>query len=153
MEKAIRGARVRLPYKHHVHEMNLIVHYRAGLYHKVCSSASKIIHARLSRSRGYKTDASIVRYPRIPICPAPRCHHESMPPDLHIAPGPMAMPAYDRHVVVWTGRSDWASRIEDDQDAGQSSDINIARNVRESLNKSGLWHNVGPARCLRVSLI
>lgn len=47
-------------------------------------------------------------------------------------------PPYNQHVVISTGRDDWASRIED----GEGS--NLAKGLKELLGRNGEFHDVWP---------
>lgn len=49
----------------------------------------------------------------IPSCPEPTCSCQPTPPKLDIdRTGPMTFSPYHSHIVVCTGQSDWASKIE-----------------------------------------
>lgn len=55
--------------------------------------------------------------PVTPRCPAPRCPCEPAPPDLDIdrvTPLNGTMAKYYRHILISTGKSDWASKIDTD---------------------------------------
>lgn len=63
-------------------------------------------------------------FPVIQTCPAPTCACASppeLPNDLQIdreAPLNGAIPSYAQHVLICSGKRDWAKRIEDDDDIG-----------------------------------
>ncbi len=62
-----------------------------------------------------------------------------MPPDLDIdreKPLDGTMVTYAEQVVIHTGRSDWASRIEDDEN------LPIVRKLKEELGRNGEYSNV-----------
>lgn len=63
--------------------------------------------------------------PVTPQCPAPRCPCESAPEGLDIdrtTPLNGTMPPYSRHLLISTGKSDWASKIEFDSPSPSASD-------------------------------
>lgn len=49
------------------------------------------------------------------------------------------MPAYTQHVLISTGREDWASRITDDDDAHAV----LTRALKRELGFGGRYHDVG----------
>ena len=61
----------------------------------------------------------------------------------------MTLPPFMRHVVIRTGRSDWASRIEDEKcsvvgDAQEGIPrANLARSLKELVRPGGKYYNVG----------
>ena len=64
------------------------------------------------------------------------------------------MPPYARHVVIRTGRSDWSSRIEDEEAAatvgssdaeelnGEGKPVNVARILKNLTGRGGRYHDV-----------
>ena len=77
--------------------------------------------------------------PSISNCPSPSCACASTP-DLQIdrvKPLINTVPSYSRHVVVHTGRDDWASRIEDDTEAP-----NLAKELKALLGPKGEFYEV-----------
>ena len=79
----------------------------------------KEVHPRVSHLR------SISQLPLSPnplwsieTCPSPTCACTATPENLdidHEQPLAGKIPLYDQHVVLCTGKTDWASRIEDDE--------------------------------------
>ena len=81
-------------------------------------------------------------FPSIENCPSPTCQCRETPPDLDIEREQSlngSMAAYAEQVLISTGRSDWKSKIEEDEDAhfvrqmkgffgskGKYSDVRIA---------------------------
>jgi len=62
-----------------------------------------------------------------------------MPPNLDIdreKPLDGTMATYAEQVVIHTGRSDWASRIEDDEN------LPIVKKLKEELGRNGRYSNV-----------
>lgn len=55
-------------------------------------------------------------FPTIPQCPPATCSCRPMPQDLDISPRPFdrTVAPYSEHILIHTGRSDWPSKIEDD---------------------------------------
>lgn len=66
-----------------------------------------------------------------PTCPPPACPCTSTtPPELEIdrtSPLLHTAPAYAHHVVVNTGKADWASRIQDEEEGGMG---NVVKGLR-----------------------
>jgi len=78
-------------------------------------------------------------FPSISECPSPTCQCQDMPPNLDIdreKPLDGTMAAYAEQVVIHTGRSDWPSRIEDDEN------LPIVKKIKEELGKNGDYSNV-----------
>ena len=51
-----------------------------------------------------------------------------------------AMPKYAQHVVIHTGRDDWASKIE--EEIGGKGERNLARTLKEMVGRAGKFHDV-----------
>lgn len=122
-------------------------------------------------SRNFSNKSSSLNspsYSTVPQCPAPTCACAATP-DLDIerdAKLAGTAPAYDQHVVIFTGRSDWKSRIEDEGVLdGEKIDIKRSRKAtmrswidgtRPGVEKTpGLspgQHEVGLARGLKKLL-
>lgn len=110
---------------------------------------------RLTRSRITDLYSGILRYnrqshhlsfPVAPCCPPGRGCYAQTPSDIGIdtkKPLSGTVPPYTQHVVISTGRDDWASRIESEQGS------NLARDLKELLGPKGEFHNVGPLTYLR----
>ena len=56
------------------------------------------------------------------------------------------MPPYAQHVVIRTGRKDWASRIEDEEEKHRT---NLAKRLKELVGRGGKSHDV----CVHVYAI
>ena len=104
------------------------------------------------------TFAETPRWPTIPICPPPLCPCAATPSDLDIRrDDTMTLPPYKRHVVIRTGRNDWASRIEDEESSvlGDAQDgkprANLARSLKNLLRPGGKYYSVGEHSRARVS--
>lgn len=75
----------------------------------------------------------------IPTCPSPTCACQELPADLDIdrkLPLSNTMPVYHQHIVIPTGRTDWTSRIEDDEGLG------IIKELKDMLGPKGEFANV-----------
>ncbi|KAL8954440.1 MAG: hypothetical protein Q9183_007119, partial [Haloplaca sp. 2 TL-2023] len=44
---------------------------------------------------------------------------------------------YDQHIVISTGKGDWTSRIEDENEGH-----NLARTLKDMTRRGGQWHDV-----------
>ncbi|KAK5137086.1 hypothetical protein LTR08_001095 [Meristemomyces frigidus] len=86
--------------------------------------------------------------PSIPVidhCPSPTCQCRPMPPDLDIDREKDlngSMPNYAEQLVICSGKSDWQSRIEDEEGA----DGELVRSVKGLMGQGGKlsdpYHNV-----------
>jgi len=77
-------------------------------------------------------------------CPEPTCQCAATPPDLDIdrkLPLNGSMAPYAQHVVVYTGKDDWASRIEDD-DTPDSPWGFLIRQLKTYLGRGGQYADV-----------
>jgi hypothetical protein len=77
--------------------------------------------------------------PVIPSCPAPTCACRESPPGLEIERetdinGSMA--SYARQILVCTGRDDWTSKIEEEEDAV------LVRRLKGFLGRGGKFQDV-----------
>ena len=113
---------------------------------------------RQSRHRLYSTTRpdppissleSIESLPIIPTCPAPTCPCAATPTGLDIDhQNPMVKPDYSRHVVIHTGRNDWASRIVDEPSSvfgdihPEKPRANLARSLKDLVGLGGKYYNV-----------
>ena len=87
--------------------------------------------------------------PIVPSCPPPTCPCAATPTGLDIdRQKTMIAPQYTRHVVIWTGRQDWASRIEDEESSffgikhlGRPR-ANLAKSLKELVGLGGKYYNV-----------
>lgn len=52
------------------------------------------------------------------------------------------MPPYAQHVVVRTGRDDWGSRIEDEDESVEGTGMNFARSLKRLVGKGGKFFDV-----------
>jgi len=89
------------------------------------------------RPRSYIRFSSTV--PFVDICPSPTCPCAETP-ELEIdrtKPLINTIPPHAKHVVVHTGRVDWAKRIEDDVETP-----NIARELKVLLGPKGPFYDV-----------
>ncbi|KAF2462378.1 Sucrase/ferredoxin-like-domain-containing protein [Lineolata rhizophorae] len=71
-------------------------------------------------------------------CPAPCSEYQSIPEGLDIdykSPLAGTMAAYDRHVVIATGKKDWTSRIEDEEN------LAFVRALKRLISRGGKFHN------------
>ena len=92
---------------------------------------------RLIIERGFTQN----HLPQISECPPSTCHCADMPSGLDIkTEGPMTMPPYSQHVIVYTGRADWPSKIEK-QDT-QDLSGNPAKTLKQLLGLGGKYHDV-----------
>ena len=79
--------------------------------------------------------------PYIPTCPPSTCTCVPTPPDLdidHKTPLLNTMASYAQHVVVCSGKPDWASRIEDEQ----SSAGDFVRGLKSVIGRGGARFDV-----------
>ncbi|CAD6439397.1 040c3b90-2891-45e8-84f2-d47d682969fe [Sclerotinia trifoliorum] len=79
-------------------------------------------------------------FPTIPECPSPTCscaENPKMPEGLeidHSKPLNGTMAAYAEQVLICTGKSDWPSRIEED-----NSGDNLAADIKELMGRGGMY--------------
>lgn len=88
-------------------------------------------------------------FPMIPTCPDPTCPCSSMPAGLDIdrkAHLSGTMSAHSQHLIVSTGRSDWTSRIENEQDTAVWG--KFTADVKSMLGRKGEFFDV----CLSLRL-
>lgn len=52
------------------------------------------------------------------------------------------MPPYAQHVVVMTGRDDWGSKIEEEDEGVEGTGVNFARSLKGLVGRGGEFHNV-----------
>ena len=52
------------------------------------------------------------------------------------------MPMCAHHVIVKTGRDDWASRIEDEEESVGGTRMNFARSLKGLVGKGGKFFDV-----------
>ena len=98
-----------------------------------------IAAARQQQQQQQQQPASI---PYTDTCPAPSCPCAAAPPGLDIDHSSrliFTMTAYAEHVVVCTGVSDWASRIEEADGATGE----FVRGVKGVVGKGGTGFDVG----------
>lgn len=72
-------------------------------------------------------------------CPSPTCPCRETPQGLeidHEKPLAGTMPSYAEHVVVSTGKSNWPSKIEDDETTP------VVRELKQRLGRDGKFSNV-----------
>ena len=73
-------------------------------------------------------------------CPPPTCACASMPEGLDIdfeKPMRCAVPFYTQHLVLHTGKDDWSSRIEEDNDGN-----NLAKQLKDLTGPKGKFFDV-----------
>ncbi|KAH9867549.1 hypothetical protein IAQ61_008143 [Plenodomus lingam] len=78
-----------------------------------------------------------VTIPYTQTCPSPTCECAAMPPDLDIdrkSPLLNTMAAYAEHVVICTGKEDWASNIA--QEEGETGDF--VNGIKGIIGKGGV---------------
>lgn len=73
--------------------------------------------------------------------PVTSCECEAnLPPGLdidHSRPLANTVAPYNQHIVIATGKSDWSSRIEDEEGEG-----NMARTLKDMTRRGGDWYDV-----------
>lgn len=77
--------------------------------------------------------------PVIATCPSPSCICQETPPGLDInreLPLGGTMPAYTEHVIFSTGRTNWTSRIEDDEG------LDVVKKMKSLLTRDGKYSEV-----------
>lgn len=82
-----------------------------------------------------------------PTCPPPTLSHAPQPPNLDIdrkLPLIGSMAAHHGHIIIPTGRSDWKSKVEED-DAGIEG--SVIRGLKEMLGPRGDFANVSIYCC------
>ena len=87
--------------------------------------------------------------PSVDTCPSPTCSCAEMP-ELDIdrmKPLVNTISPHAKHVVVHTGREDWAKRIEEDEEIP-----NIAKELKALLGFKGPFHDVGALVELRCRM-
>lgn len=114
---------------------------RASLTRPTRSLRDRFGHAPLSSYRyNSHTNSPQVPLRTVDTCPAPTCACAATPEGLHIdqeLPLLNTKPPYDRHLVICTGRSDWTSRIEDDE-----TSPNLAKGLKALMGPKGLLYDV-----------
>lgn len=101
------------------------------------------------QSRAASNALEKLALPTVPTCPSPTCFCAAMPEGLDIRHDtPMTLPPHARHVVIFTRRSDWASRIEDEE-ASVLGDVeegkpraNLAKALKSLVGPGGKYYNV-----------
>lgn len=89
-----------------------------------------------------KSASSVAPFPVVATCPSPTCQCRPTPEGLdidHKQPLNGTMAAYSEHVVISTGRIDWAGRIEDEVDEGQ---VVLVRELKRLLGQHGKYSDV-----------
>lgn len=79
--------------------------------------------------------------PTIEACPAPTCQCRETPAGLDIEREQGingSMPAYAEQVLISTGKDDWKSKIEDEEDSA------LVRQLRGFLLRNGKYSDVSP---------
>ncbi|MCJ1401422.1 hypothetical protein MMC11_004635 [Xylographa trunciseda] len=87
-----------------------------------------------------------IPYPTIDVCPPSTCACTPTPPGLdinHKLPLAGTKPPYAQHIVICTGRDDWPSRIENDEDP------NLAKELKGLIGPKGQFHD--PSRPILVT--
>ena len=100
---------------------------------------STIIAARRVHHRGLSIQLRLSSQLTTSTCPPSTCACAATP-DLeidHIKPLINTVPRHSKHLVVHTGRDDWASRIEDDEE-----EPNIAKELKALLGPKGEFYEV-----------
>jgi len=78
-------------------------------------------------------------FPVVECCASPTCAYRPAPTGLdidHEQPLNGTMAAYAEQVLISTGRGDWSSRIEEEEDAV------LARGLKDLLGRNGKFSNV-----------
>ena len=110
------------------------------------------------RSRSSFRPVNRIRYQStfttIPSCPAPTCQCAEMPAGLdidreHDLNGSMA--TYKKQVLVFTGQSDWKSRVEEDGEGTAWGDFN--RKLKGMTTRGGQYADVRPLHFLKSCII
>lgn len=52
------------------------------------------------------------------------------------------IPRYSQHVVVRTGRSDWGSKIENEDSSVEGAGMNFAKSLKGLVGRGGKFHHV-----------
>lgn len=85
-------------------------------------------------------------FPTIPKCPSPTCccaETPVMPEGFEIDHSKSlngTMVAYSEQVLICTGKSDWPSRIEE-----ENSGDNLAADIKELIGRGGMYSDVSPS--------
>lgn len=124
--------------------------FRHGSRH-AASSPAFTVPRRLSK-RWYALERTQIKiphtlnpappFPVIESCPSPTCQCRDMPTGLDIEREQSlngSMAAYAEQILISTGRSDWKSRIEEDE--GVHGDI--VRGLKGLLGPKGKYSDVG----------
>ncbi|MCJ1406302.1 hypothetical protein MMC19_000367, partial [Ptychographa xylographoides] len=88
----------------------------------------------------------LLPFPTVETCPPAKCTCGATPAGLDISqtlPLANTKPPYDQHLVICTGKSDWASRIEDEPTP------NLAKELKALCGPGGKFHD--PHRPLLIS--
>jgi hypothetical protein len=86
-------------------------------------------------------------FPTIETCPSPTCQCGETPAGLDIEREQNingSMPAYAEQVLISTGKDDWTSRIEDDEEGGA-----FVRQIKSFLGQDGKYSNVSYQRAVQ----
>ncbi len=91
--------------------------------------------------------------PPVPVidqCPSPTCQCRESPPGLDIEREQDlngSMPTYAEQVLISTGRSNWPSKIDEDE----GEDSALVRQLRKNLLRDGKYSDVSGTRCRGTS--
>ena len=114
------------------------------------STQVKLVRSlKTSCRRAFAKTLSIPRrfhstFPISETCPPPTCSCTATPPDLDIdrtSSLANTAPSYTQHVVIATGKNDWASKIELEPDEADGG-VNVAAGLKGLLGRGGKWHDV-----------
>ena len=87
----------------------------------------------------------LTTYPVTELCPSPTCSWAATPSDLdvdRVTSLANSVPSYSQHIVIATGKNDWASKIELEPEEADGGD-NVAAELKRLLGRGGKLHNVG----------
>lgn len=130
--------------------------WRPTSFQRLCLSQQRHLYVRFQSTKS-TSPAYRPRWQVTPSCPAPTCTCSATPEGLNIKrDGPMSMPRYRAHIIVRTGRTNWASKIEDDESSieGQGwldkPGPNLAKVLKQMLGPGGKYYNVSLAHWLQA---
>lgn len=112
---------------------------------------SKVLRAlarngRAAHRRQYSSRRAAPPFPTVQSCPQPTCECAAtpqMPDGLEIDHKGVLngnITSYYEHVLICTGRTDWPSRIEE-----ENSGDNLAADLKELFGRGGVYSDVGPS--------
>ena len=83
--------------------------------------------------------------PIVPTCPPSSCPCSATPSGLDIdtkTPLNGTMAAYNKHILIMSGQTDWTSKIEDERDTADWG--KFTAELKKAFGRGGEFHDVSP---------